>query len=166
LFYLFSDNFSKGIKKKNFYYYLKRTVHKSSLSAAVHAALAAEIGNLKAAYRYFNVAANMDLNLAYGNTSDGMHAASLGVTWQAAIHGFAGTRIVNNTLSINPSLPKEMEELSFCLKWQGYNLRLIVGNDKVTLRFNSKRKNDRLKIMVFNKPHKLEPNKEVIFYGR
>ena len=166
LLYLFSDNFSESIKKKNFYYYLRRTVHKSSLSAAVHAAMAAEIGALKAAYRYFDVAVNMDLSLAYGNTSDGMHAASLGVTWQAAIHGFAGARIANETLSISPALPQGWEEISFCLKWHGYNLRLIVRNDKVTLRFSSKRKNDRLKIKVFDRAYKLEPNKEVVFYDR
>ena len=166
LLYLFSDNFSKDIKKKNFYYYLKRTVHKSSLSAAVHAALAAEIGDLKAAYRYFDAAANMDLSLIYGNTRDGMHAASLGVTWQAAIHGFAGTRIASNTLSISPSLPRDWEELSFCLKWHGYNLRLTLRKGKVSVQFNSKRKKDRLKMRIFNRLYRLEANKEVVFHGR
>ena len=163
LLYLFSDNFSKKIKDRNFYYYLKRTLHKSSLSAAVHAALAAEIGDKKAAYRYFDVAANMDLSLIYSNTNDGMHAASLGATWQAAIHGFSGTRIVNNTLSIDPSLPRGWEEISFCLRWRGYNLRLTLRNDKVRVKFHSRRKKDRLNVKVFNSLRRIEANKQHSF---
>jgi len=159
LLYLFSDNFKKDTKKKNFYYYLRRTVHKSSLSAAVHAALATEIGDLKTAYRYFDIAANMDLSLIYGNTRDGMHAASLGVTWQALVHGFAGTRIANNDLSINPSLPKNWEEVSFCLKWRGHSLKIVARNNKVSVQFYSRRKKDRLKIRVFDAMRKIEANK-------
>ncbi|MBC8473417.1 MAG: glycoside hydrolase family 65 protein [Candidatus Omnitrophica bacterium] len=162
LLYLFSGNFTKEIKKRNFYYYLKRTVHKSSLSAAVHAALAAEIGENKAAYRYFDIAANMDLTLLYGNTNDGMHAASLGVTWQAVIHGFAGIRIFDETLSIDPRLPEGWKELSFCLKWQGYNLKIAINHTRVGLQFYSKRK-DVLKIKVFNTLKKIEANKAHAF---
>ena len=158
LLYLFPDNFDLKTKEKNFYYYLKRTVHKSSLSAAVHAAIAVEIGDVKMAYRYFDVASNMDLTLLYGNTNDGMHAASLGVTWQAAIHGFGGARIFNETLCINPRLPEGWREISFYLKWQGYNLKITADHIKVRLQFYSKRK-DILKIKVYSTLRKIEANK-------
>ena len=162
LLYLLSDNFDLKTKKKNFYYYLKRTVHKSSLSAAVHAALAVELDDVETAYRYFEVAANMDLTLLYGNTSDGMHAASLGVTWQAVVHGFAGIKIFNETLSINPRLPEDWKELCFCLKWGGYNLRIAVNHTRVRLQFSSKRK-DSLKISVYGALRKIEANKPYSF---
>ena len=162
LLYLLSDNFDLRTKKKNFYYYLKRTVHKSSLSAAVHAALAAEIGDVKLAYRYFDIAANMDLTLLYGNTNDGMHAASLGVTWQAVISGFSGIRIFNETLSINPRLPGGWKEVSFCLKWRGYNLKIAINHTKVRLQFYSKRK-DSVKINVYDILRKIEANRPYVF---
>ena len=162
LLYLLSDNFDLKTKEKNFYYYLKRTVHKSSLSAAVHAAMAVEIGDIDAAYKYFEVAANMDLTLLYGNTSDGMHAASLGVTWQAVIHGFAGIKILNETLSINPRLPDGWKEVSFCLKWQGYNLKIAINHTRLRLQFYSKRK-DSLKIKVYNALSRIEANKPYSF---
>ncbi|MBU4589593.1 MAG: glycoside hydrolase family 65 protein, partial [Candidatus Omnitrophica bacterium] len=165
LLYLFPDKFDIKTKKKNFYYYLKRTVHKSSLSAAVHAAIAAEIGNIRMAYRYFDVAANMDLTLLYGNTDDGMHAASLGVTWQAVIHGFAGMKIFNETLCINPGLPENWKELSFYLKWQGYNLKIAINHTKVNMQFYSKRK-DVLKIKVYNILRKIEANKTYNFFRK
>ena len=162
LLYLLSDRFDTKTKKKNFYYYLKRTVHKSSLSAAVHAAIAAEIGNIRMAYRYFAVAANMDLTLLYGNTDDGIHAASLGVTWQAVVHGFAGIKISSDTLCINPRLPEDWKELSFCLKWRGYNLKIAINHTKVNVQFHSKRK-DILKVKVYNVVRKIEANKVYSF---
>lgn len=162
LLYLLSDNFSAKIKKNNFYYYLKRSVHKSSLSAAVHAALATEIGDIKTAYRYFEVAATMDLSLTYGNTDDGMHAASLGGTWQAAINGFAGARVINGTLAINPLLPEHWKEMFFCIKWQGYDLLFKVTNTSVNVLFCSKRKGDRLKIKIYDLLRRVEANKTYI----
>ncbi|MFC1667415.1 glycoside hydrolase family 65 protein, partial [Candidatus Omnitrophota bacterium] len=166
LLYLLSDSFSKKIKKKNFYYYLKRTLHKSSLSAAVHAALAVEIGDIETAYRYFYIALNMDLSLIYGNTDDGMHAASLGVSWQAAISGFAGTRVLNGTLSIDPLLPEDWREMDFCMKWQGYDFSITVSDDSVRVWFPSKRKKDRLKIMIYGVLHRIEANKKYVFTKR
>ena len=162
LLYILSDKFDKKTKKKNFYYYLKRTVHKSSLSAAVHAAIAAEIGNIRMAYRYFDVAANMDLTLLYGNTNDGVHAASLGVTWQAVVHGFAGIKISSETLCINPRLPEDWKELSFYLKWQGHNLKIVIDHTNVNAQFYSKRK-DILKVKVYNVLRKIEANKAYSF---
>jgi kojibiose phosphorylase len=165
LLYLLSGNFDIKTKKKNFYYYLKRTVHKSSLSAAVHAAIAAEIGNIRMAYRYFDVAANMDLTLLYGNTDDGIHAASLGVTWQAAIHGFAGIKISHETLCINPRLPEKWEELCFYLKWQGCNLKIAIDHAKIDVQFYSERK-DTLKIKIYNILRKVEANKQYSFFRK
>lgn len=162
LLYLLSGNFDIKTRKKNFYYYLKRTVHKSSLSAAVHGILAVEIGDIDAAYKYFDVAANMDLTFLYGNTSDGIHAASLGATWQTVIHGFAGIRIFKGILSINPRLPDGWKELRFCLKWQGYNFKIAVNHIKVNLQFYSKRK-DILKAKVYDVLRKIETNKVYTF---
>jgi len=163
LLYLLSDNFGTKIKKKNFYYYLKRCVHKSSLSAAVHAALAAEIGDIETAYRYFNVALNMDLSLIYGNTDDGIHAASLGGVWQAAVFGFCGTRVVKGTLSINPRLPRDWKEVTFCIRWKQYIARITVSSKDVSVCFSSKRKRDRLKIRIYGLLRKIEANKRYTF---
>ena len=105
----------------------------------------------------------MDLDFVYGNTNDGMHAANLGATWQAMIHGFCGTRLEKGTLSINPRLPDDWKEVSFCLKLCGYNLRIIINHNKVSLRFRSKRKKDKLDVKVYGASHRLEANKLRIF---
>jgi trehalose/maltose hydrolase-like predicted phosphorylase len=53
------------------------------------------------------------LENVYGNTHQGIHAASLGGTWQIAVTGFGGLRLKDDLLSINPKLPPEWEELRF-----------------------------------------------------
>jgi len=166
LLHVLSDNFDAKIKKKNFYYYLKRTLHKSSLSAAVHAVLASEIGDIETAYRYFYISLNMDLSLIYGNTDDGIHAASLGGTWRAAVNGFAGTRISNGILSIDPRLPEGWKEMSFCMRWQGSLIRISARDNDVSVHFHSKRKGDRLRIKVYGVFRRIEANKESIFKKR
>jgi kojibiose phosphorylase len=158
LLYLLSENFDMETKKKNFYYYLERSVHKSSLSAAVQGTMAVEIGDIDAAYRYFDAAVNMDLSLLYGNTDDGIHAASLGVTWQSVVHGFAGARLFKDTLCINPKLPENWKEVRFCLKWQKYNFKIAVNHTRVSLQFFSKRKAV-LQTKVYGVIRKIEANK-------
>jgi len=113
LLHLFPLDFSQDHKRKNLEYYRKRTTHKSSLSIPSHAIIAVEADRLEAARKYFSLAVRADLENVYGNTHQGIHAASLGGTWQIAVTGFAGLRLKDDVLSINPKLPPEWEELSF-----------------------------------------------------
>jgi len=98
LVYLLNNIFSDKIKRANYDFYIDRTVHKSSLSAPMHAFVASEVGDLHRAYNLFNVAMRTDISNLYGNTPEGIHAASLGGTWQALVFGFAGVMIKSNKL--------------------------------------------------------------------
>ena len=113
LLHLFPLDFSQDHKRKNFEYYRKRTTSKSSLSIPSHAIIAVEVDRLEAASKYFSLAAGADLENVYGNTHQGIHAASLGGTWQIAVTGFAGLTLKDDVLSINPKLPPEWKELNF-----------------------------------------------------
>ncbi|MFC1621655.1 glycosyl hydrolase family 65 protein, partial [Candidatus Omnitrophota bacterium] len=104
-----------------------------------------------------------DLSFLYGNTDDGMHAASLGGTWQAAVNGFAGTRVSNSMLSIDPRLPENWKEMSFCMRWQGRLIRIAARDNSVSVCFYSKRKKDKFRIRVYGVSRRIEPNKQNIF---
>jgi len=84
---MFSQEFDTKTKRANYDYYAPRTVHKSSLSPAMHALVAADVGDLNGAYNFFNVALRADLANYFDNTAAGIHAASLGGVWQAIIFG-------------------------------------------------------------------------------
>lgn len=108
----------------NYDYYEPRTSHDSSLSAPVHALVAARLNRLDDARRYLDRAAGIDLDLERGVTAaGGVHIAALGGMWQALVLGFAGVRASGDLLEAVPHVPAEWGELAIALQWDGRRLR-------------------------------------------
>jgi len=166
ILFLLSDNFSLKTKQRNYLYYEKRTLHKSSLSPSIYAALAAEIGEEHRAYHYFEIAAYTDLKNIYNNTNMGIHAASLGGTWQALIHGFAGIRLRKGILTFNPRLPSSWKKFKATIKYRGYDILTEIDEEKVTLYFPSEHKRDCLTVRVYGSLQRVPANKKVSFHKK
>ncbi len=130
--YLCGDQFSPEQKRRDFDYYEQITVRDSSLSACIQAVVAAEVGHLELAFDYFRETALVDLRDQAGNTSDGLHLASLAGTWIAAVAGFGGMRDHDEVLSFSPRLPSALTRLSFRLLFQGRRLSVEMRPDDVT----------------------------------
>jgi kojibiose phosphorylase len=107
--------------KTNWAYYAPRTdiTYGSSLGPAIHAILAADIGDSATAYRHFMQAALVDLENTRGNTSEGIHGACAGGVWQAVVFGFAGIRFQDNQPLATPNLPSHWTRLAFKLNYRG-----------------------------------------------
>jgi kojibiose phosphorylase len=131
--YLLRSKFTLNSKKLNFQYYEPRTSHRSSLSPSIHAIMGSEIDDLTRSYRYFMKSARIDLENSARNTGEGIHAAALGGTWQAAINGFAGMRILDGELAFHPHLPDKWQKMEFKIKWRGETLGLSVMKDSVQI---------------------------------
>jgi len=158
LLYLLSDLFSFDEKKRNFSYYEKRTLHKSSLSICSHSIIASEIGNQEKAFLYFFNSLMTDFKDTHGNTSEGIHAASLGGTWQAVINGFAGMRIKNGTLNFNPKLPDRWQGIQFTVNWHNYYLRISALSDSIRIAYYTKKPKEPIFVRVFGILRQLKPN--------
>ncbi len=163
LFCLFPDGFSKEEKKINYDFYMKRTLHKSSLSFSAHSLAAAEMGDMFRAFKFFWIAANLDIMDIAGNTSDGIHAANLGGVWQALVNGFAGVRVGNGILKISPRLPGNFSRLAFNFFYQSdrYEIEIFGRNVRVRVvpaKNKNSRKNKRI-IEIFGKQYDLLPFK-------
>jgi trehalose/maltose hydrolase-like predicted phosphorylase len=89
---LFPDAFSDAVVAANYRYYEPLTDHGSSLSPAVHAAIAARIGLQADAERYWKKSLWLDLSNAMDNSMLGVHPGAMGGTWQALVFGFLGVR--------------------------------------------------------------------------
>jgi alpha,alpha-trehalose phosphorylase len=124
--YVCGDRFDAEQKARDFEYYERITVRDSSLSAAVQAIVAAEIGELDLAYDYFGESAFIDLRDLAFNTRDGVHLASLAGTWLVAVAGFGGMRDYGSTLAFAPRLPSRLKRLSFGLLYRGRQLRVAI----------------------------------------
>ena len=101
------------------------TLHYSSLSYNTHAILAVRIGRNRQAYEYFLKAAGLDLDNLKNATSDGLHAAALGGTWQTVFYGFLGARLhPQGCLTLNPNLPTAWKSLTLQVCYRGYRLNI------------------------------------------
>ena len=162
LMYMLSEVFSNKTKKANYDYYMPKTVHKSSLSPSISSVVASQVGDIFRAYHLFNVTLRADISNLYGNTHEGIHAASLGGTWQAVIYGFAGVSIKKDKLQVNPRMPRTWNKIIFSFRWQACVFKFEVNNNIVQVRALSLKKKE-IKLVVFKKTRLLKINKKYIF---
>lgn len=162
LIYLLSDIFTLKTKKANYDFYIKRVLHKSSLSPPIHSIIACECYDLQRAYNLFNVSLRADISNLYGNTKEGIHSACLGGTWQAVVFGFAGVSIKKEKLFINPRMPRTWRKMNFSLLWRADMLQLNLTNETVKLKIVSTKKR-KIEIGVFDTLTSIKPNKNYIF---
>lgn len=125
--------FTARQKRVAYEFYEPKTVHDSSLSYAPHAVMAARLGMLKEAYRYFRDCAYLDLADIQLNTICGLHFANLGGTWQAVIQGFAGLWQHDSRLHLDPHLPPAWKALRFRLQYKGAILRVALERRAATV---------------------------------
>ncbi|MBO0735934.1 MAG: glycoside hydrolase family 65 protein [Alphaproteobacteria bacterium] len=116
LVFLLWERLSPQVRRVNFEYYEPRCGHGSSLSPAIHALVAARLGNTALAEHYFRQAAEIDLADNMGNAAGGIHAAGMGGLWQAAVFGFAGLRLTEKAPEHCAKLPPSWH--SFCARFQ------------------------------------------------
>ncbi|HEV2458029.1 MAG TPA: hypothetical protein VGS80_06655, partial [Ktedonobacterales bacterium] len=96
------DTFTPEVRAANFAYYAPRTSQGSSLSPAIHALVAARLGDVATAEGYFRQAAEIDERDIRRDTSLGVHIATQGGIWQAAVLGFAGLSPCADGLRLDP----------------------------------------------------------------
>jgi len=160
--YLLDETFSLKTKIANYDFYIPRTVHKSSLSPSIHSILAAEVGDLTKAYSLFKASLHTDISDHYGNTREGIHAASSGGTWQAVVFGFAGIKIRRGKITVNPRLPRRWSRVVFSLAWKGEVIKFELTNETIKLKVHS-RKRKETELGIFNQVMQLKTNKAYTF---
>ncbi|MCL9659176.1 HAD-IA family hydrolase [Paenibacillus hunanensis] len=132
--YLLGHRFTKIEKVRNYGYYEPLTTHDSSLSAAIHAIIAAELGTMDPAYEFFIQSARMDLDDFHNNVKDGIHAASMAGSWLTIVGGFAGMRQHNGILHFEPKLPPNWTRYSFRVQFQNRLLDITIEQNMTTYR--------------------------------
>ena len=154
LLYLLEHKFSKEVKKSNYDYYEKRTLHDSSLSLSTHSILASDIDEKDLAYKLFQEATKIDLGENMKTSDHGIHAASLGGLWQIVVNGFGGVRMVGGNLRINPKLPENWSRLSFSFMWKGNKLDIELTKEGIKIEVKDEMLEE-IEILVYDKKYVL-----------
>lgn len=131
--FLVEDDSDFETIKNSYDYYEKITTHDSSLSCAAYSIMASKIGYSEKAYEYFIDTARLDLDDTHGNTKDGVHTANMGGTWMAMVYGFAGLRIKEDYISLEPKLPENWRGLNFKFLYKGAHIQVDVKKDKTNI---------------------------------
>lgn len=131
MLYLLRSRFDRETVKANWDYYTPRTdlTYGSSLGPAIQAALAAQLGDIQAAYQHFIHATRTDLDDVRGNAEEGIHVATAGGLWQAAVFGFGGLEIKADGPVAFPHLPPGWKRLKYRIWYRGerYDFDLQAG---------------------------------------
>jgi trehalose/maltose hydrolase-like predicted phosphorylase len=127
------DTFTPEVCAANFAYYAPRTSQGSSLSPAIHALVAARLGDVATAEGYFRQAAEIDERDIRRDTSLGVHIATQGGIWQAAVLGFAGLSPRPDGLRLDPHLPPRWSGLTFAAQWHGRRVRVTLRRETRTM---------------------------------
>ena len=85
-FYFFEDHFSKKELKLHYDFYEPLTVHESSLSPCIHSVLAASLGKVDDAYKFYLRTSRLDLDDYNKEVKEGLHITSMdqycrGICW-------------------------------------------------------------------------------------
>jgi kojibiose phosphorylase len=130
---LLPDEAGPQVHAANYRRYEPLTCHGSSLSPAMHALVAARVGALDDARRYFELAGGVDLHNRMGNAADGVHIATMGGLWQAAVLGFGGVRADGDAVRIDPRVPDDWAGLAFSVHWRGTRVAVAVRGDTLAV---------------------------------
>ncbi len=129
----FIDDFTPEQKKANFDFYEPLTVHESSLSASIHAILAADLHYEDKAVEMYERTARLDLDNYNNDTDDGLHITSMTGSWLAIAQGFAGMRIRDDQLHFAPFLPKKWTSYQFRIVFRGRSINVKVDQSGTSL---------------------------------
>jgi maltose phosphorylase len=150
--YVFEDQYDTKTIKRNFDFYEPMTVHESSLSACIHSILASRIGNIKKAYELYLRTARLDLDDYNNEVADGLHITSMAGTWLAIVEGFAGMRITDSKIVINPLIPDKWKSYSYHARFRGVLFEIKVNHRTIIIRNLSP---EALKIIIFGNEYKV-----------
>jgi len=145
LFYLFSAEeldeiftrlgyaFDPECIPRNIDYYLARTSHGSTLSRVVHAWVLAR-QDRAASWQMFQEALSSDIcDIQGGTTAEGVHLGAMAGTVDLIQRCYTGVELRRDALHFNPTLPTELHQLAFPLRYRRQSLEVEVNHETLTL---------------------------------
>lgn len=155
--YLFEDQISKDIIRKNFEFYEPLTVHESSLSASIHSLVACAIDNIDKAYELYLRTSRLDLDDYNNDVANGLHITSMAGTWLTIVQGFAGLRVGADKLHFKPQIPDKWDAYEFNIMFRENQLNVRVEKNKTRIQ---NRKGGEIGLYVCEKEILIPPGME------
>ena len=177
LFYLFSSGemrellasmgyeFEADWIPKNIDYYMRRTSHGSTLSRVVHSWVLARSDRARS-WELLTEALESDLrDTQGGTTAEGIHLGAMAGSVDLIQRGQTALEFTDDTLSLSPCLPREMQGLHLRFLYRGYWLNVDVDQDRVTISAPHGWAGPK-RIQVHDEVHDFAPGEQLAFVCR
>ncbi|HEX5262118.1 MAG TPA: HAD-IA family hydrolase [Phenylobacterium sp.] len=125
---LLPEVFEGDMAEINFRHYEPRCGHGSSLSPAMHALVAARLGDADLALRYLEKISDFDPD---PTAAGGVRIAGLGGVWQAVVMGFGGLDLTGDIPQLRPHLPSQWRSLAFRIFWRGREIAFRITPNEI-----------------------------------
>lgn len=136
------------------------TLHDSTLSYGTHALFAATLGLEEAAWDYFEKSVVLDMEDVMHNTdTEGIHFASLGISWQAIIFGFAGVVLEEEGLSMYPRMPRQWDKIQFKIIYRKNLMDVTIMGNVAEVTLCEESKTEHMDMKVWHQVLSLEKGK-------
>lgn len=155
---MFENEQPKDVMTRSYEYYEKITTHDSSLSTCAFSIAASKLGLRDKAYLYFGDSAKLDLMNTHNNSKYGIHTANMGGCFMAIVYGFAGLRIDENGMRLNPNVPKCWNGFRFKVVYHGRLIRVTADKFEVSVELLEGKK---LTINLYDNEVELKPGVRV-----
>ncbi len=124
----------ENLLRENFYYYLNRTSHGSTLSRLVHAYLAYQLGDKDLSWQLYTQSLKSDYtDIQGGTTKEGIHAGVMTGTVYFALRAFAELDLSGEEPKVSPNLPSHWRKMSFNIQYKGKRYDFVVTPDDVEI---------------------------------
>ena len=113
------------------------------MSPSVYSIIASRTGHIDEAYKKFVKSVYIDLKntneaISGGTFIGGIHTAAAGAAWQMIVKGFAGFKIQNEQIYLDPVLPEEWKSISFNLFLDGNTYQIIIDRKEMKIQFEKR----------------------------
>ena len=105
-------------------------MHESSLSPSIYSIMASRINRIDKAYDLYLRTARLDIDDINKEVKEGLHITSMAGTWLSIVEGFAGLKVKQLKLYINPLIPEAWETYSFMIRFRNNLLKISISKSK------------------------------------
>ncbi|MDF2766868.1 MAG: Trehalose 6-phosphate phosphorylase, partial [Rhodospirillales bacterium] len=154
--------FSGSMIPRNIDYYLRRTSHGSTLSGIVHAWVLSRSCRPRS-WEQFRDGLRSDIgDLQGGTTAEGIHLGAMAGTVDLLQRCYTGLELRGSELRLNPSLPDELKQLSFQLRYRRHTLQVDIAEQVFTVTSDPAAP-EPITVVLKDEVHSLRPGERVRF---
>lgn len=144
----------KDILKDNFDYYIKRTLHDSTLSIITHSYFAHLTGYEKSGWRLYIKALNNDYNVILNRTvREGIHTGIMAGVILMTLKCYAGANFDSESIIIDPCLPVKWEKISFNFILRKKRYHLQIDRDRIRILVDKNSIDNYVKVTICRKEY-------------